>query len=404
MSETPAPTHPVPAPPASPTRVAAIDAYRGLVMFLMLAEVLRLSQVAKALPGDELWEFLAKQQSHVEWGGCTLHDLIQPSFSFLVGVALPFSMLSRAARGQSFLVTAGHALWRGLLLTFLGVFLRSVGKPQTNFTFEDTLSQIGLGYFFLFLLGYARPRWQWAALGVILVGYWAAFALYTPPPDLGKDVTGVKGSWPFNPDRFEAHWNKNTNAAAAFDRWFLNLFPREKPFLNNGGGYCTLSFIPTLGTMILGLIAGGWLLRPDSPRQKFSRLFVAGGLLLLAGYTLDLLGVCPSVKRIWTPSWVLFSGGWCFLFLAAFYALTDMIGHAGWTFPLRVIGANSIVAYCMEHLISGFVLTSMKVHLGPDVFKSDTPEYEPLRAGIAVLTVFWLILLWMYRKRIFVRI
>ena len=58
---------------------------------------------------------------------------------------------------------------------------------------------------------------------------------------------------------FAAHWSKNSNAAWAFDQWFLNLFPRESPFLYNAGGYATLSFIPTLGTMILGLIAGGWL-------------------------------------------------------------------------------------------------------------------------------------------------
>ena len=143
-----------PTPPAT-TRVAAIDAYRGFVMFLMMAEVLHLALMAKAFPDDPVWKFLAFHQTHVEWTGCTLHDLIQPSFSFLVGVALPFSLASRTARGQSFAVQSVHALWRAILLTFLGVFLRSTSSKQTNFTFEDTLSQIGLGYFFLFLLGHA---------------------------------------------------------------------------------------------------------------------------------------------------------------------------------------------------------------------------------------------------------
>src|SRR5262245_21779508 len=128
------------------TRVAAIDAYRGLVMFLMMAEVLELARVRDALPGSDFWRLLAHHQTHVEWAGCTLHDMIQPSFSFLVGVSLPFSLASRRSRGQGFLRMAFHAAWRALLLVFLGVFLRSVGRDHTNFTFEDTLSQIGLGY------------------------------------------------------------------------------------------------------------------------------------------------------------------------------------------------------------------------------------------------------------------
>src|SRR5216110_1789172 len=82
-------------------RLASLDAYRGFVMFLMMAEVLHLCRVAAALPESGFWKFLCHHQSHVEWIGCSLHDLIQPSFSFLVGVALPFSMASRAARGQT---------------------------------------------------------------------------------------------------------------------------------------------------------------------------------------------------------------------------------------------------------------------------------------------------------------
>src|SRR6478736_2358649 len=145
-----------PLPSPASERLASIDAYRGFVMLLMMAEVLHLSKVAKALPDSDVWKFLAWHQTHVEWTGCTLHDLIQPSFSFLVGVALPFSLAARTARGQRFMVQAFHALWRSILLIFLGVFLRSTSSKQTNFTFEDTLSQIGMGYFFLFLLGFAR--------------------------------------------------------------------------------------------------------------------------------------------------------------------------------------------------------------------------------------------------------
>ena len=141
-----APAEPVPQV-APPTRFTSIDAYRGFVMLLMMAEVLRICEVAKALPDSAFWSFLCWHQSHVEWVGCSLHDLIQPSFSFLVGVALPFSLASRAGRGQSVREQSLHAAWRAILLILLGVFLRSVGRSQTYWTFEDTLSQIGLGYF-----------------------------------------------------------------------------------------------------------------------------------------------------------------------------------------------------------------------------------------------------------------
>ena len=137
--------------PTPQERIGSIDVFRGLVMFLMMAEVLHLAQVARDFPDCSLWQQLAFHQSHVPWVGCSLHDLIQPSFSFLVGVALPFSIASRIAKGQSSGGLFGHAVWRSLLLILLGVFLRSVHRDQINWTFEDTLSQIGLGYPVLFL-------------------------------------------------------------------------------------------------------------------------------------------------------------------------------------------------------------------------------------------------------------
>jgi predicted acyltransferase len=400
------------------TRIASVDVYRGLVMFLMMAEVLHLAHVAKALPGNDVWNFLGYHQTHVEWRGCSLHDMIQPSFSFLVGVALPFSIASRIARGQSTGLMLGHAAWRAVVLVLLGVFLRSMGHPRTNFTFEDTLSQIGLGYFFLFLLGLGRPFWSWLALVLILVGYWALFAWYPLPGPDDYAAVNVPPDWPYNFTDFMAHWNKNTNPAWAFDRWFLNLFPRTKEFKFNGGGYATLSFIPTLGTMILGLIAGRWLRGDLSRWGKVGLMVLMGLVCLAAGLAADYYGVCPIVKRIWTPAWVLYSGGWCFLMLAGFYAVMDVLGFRAWGFPLRVIGANSIVAYCMAHLIYDFVVSSFRTHLGPNFFKGslqthvgglssvlwDPVVFEPFAIGVAVLAVYWLILFWMYRRGIFVRI
>jgi predicted acyltransferase len=391
-------------PPVS-SRLASIDAYRGLVMFLMMAEVLALSKVAEALPLSRFWAFLAHHQSHVAWVGCSLHDLIQPSFSFLVGVAVPFSLASRRSKGQSPDQMLLHAAWRSLVLIGLGIFLRSIGQSQTNFTFEDTLTQIGLGYFFLFLLGWASVRVQALVLGGLLIAYWLAFALYPlPGPGFDWATAGVASDWSHHLSGFASHWNKNTNFAWAFDNWFLNLFPRTKPFLYNGGGYSTLSFIPTLATMILGLLAGGWLKSELSDSQKSRRLVWAGLVGLGAGLLLQWLGICPVVKRIWTPSWTLFSGGWCFLILAAFYAIADRGQARTWAFPLIVIGMNSIAIYSMDWLFVGFIRNALNTHLGADTFRCLGPAYETVLRGLGILLVLWLILFWMYRRKLFLKI
>lgn len=385
-------------------RYAAIDAYRGLVMLLMMGEVLRFAEVAKSYPRNWLWSVLAYNQSHVEWAGCSLHDMIQPSFSFLVGVALPFSIASRLRRGASFKSMLAHAVWRSFLLIVLGIFLRSMEGPRTYFTFEDTLTQIGLGYTFLFLLAFRSPRWQWGAFGAILFGYWLAWALYPAPgPGFDWNAVNVPANWQHNFTGFASHWNKNSNLGVAFDQWFLNLFPRTRPFIANSGGYLTLSFIPTLGTMILGLISGRWL-RTSAPRLPL-KLYVRTALICITtALALHFLGICPIVKRIWTPSWTLFSGGICFLFLAAFCWIIEAKGLRKWAFPLVVVGANSIAAYMIAHLCENFVLSSFRIHFGDRLFQVFGAAAEPTVLGAATLLTYWLMLFWMYRNKIFLKI
>jgi predicted acyltransferase len=385
-------------------RNMAVDTYRGFVMLLMMAEVLQLSRVAEAFPGNPFWNFLAYHQTHVPWAGCSLHDTIQPGFSFLVGVALPYSIASRLAKGGTPGRMFLHALWRSLLLIALGVFLRSTHSTQTYFTFEDTLSQIGLGYPILFLLGFRPARWQWAALGTILFGYWLAWALY-PAAGANFDwkAVGVPPDWPHHYSGLMAHWNKNANLGNALDQWFLNLFPRVKPFVFNGGGYLTLSFLPTLGTMILGLAAGRWL-REAQPKIPMKRLLAAGAIGIASGLLLHFAGICPIVKRIWTPSWTLFSGGLCFLFLAGFCWVVDIKGYRKLSFPLIVIGMNSIFAYLIAHLWERFIIDSFRIHLGAHFFSFLGDGLEPLLRGMAVLGIFWAILYWMYKRKIFLRI
>src|SRR4051812_35230424 len=166
---------------AGVVRQQSIDVFRGLVMFLMLAEAMRLWTLEAAYPSSTFWAVVAFNTTHVPWRGCSLHDLIQPAFSFLVGAALPFSLASRRAKGQTFAPMLIHALWRSVALIALGIFLRSLDRRQTYWTFEDTLTQIGLGYTALFLVSFARLRTQLIAAIAILAGFWMAFVLYPAP-------------------------------------------------------------------------------------------------------------------------------------------------------------------------------------------------------------------------------
>jgi heparan-alpha-glucosaminide N-acetyltransferase len=400
----------VAAPPVQPaaipttTRVTSIDAFRGFVMFLMLAEVMRLWTVRRAFPDSTFWSIVAYNTSHVPWQGCSLHDLIQPAFSFLAGASLPFSIAARRKKGESFGRMLLHAVWRSAALIFLGIFLRSLSSPRTYWTFEDTLTQIGLGYTFAFLLAFCKPKWQMTALAGILFAYWLAWALYPAPgPGFDYAAVGVPADWHYNFTGFASHWNKNSNLGQAFDVWFLNVLPRPSRFLFNGGGYLTLSFIPTLGTMLLGLLAGEWF-RSGAPKIPIKKFVIAGTVLILAGVILHFTGICPIVKRIWTPAWTLFSGGICFYFLAAFSWIVDVKGYRKWAFPLVVVGMNSIAAYLVVHLWEDFLINNLHIHLGYQVFRVFGAGLEPLMLGITVMAIYWLILYWMYQRRFFLKI
>jgi heparan-alpha-glucosaminide N-acetyltransferase len=390
---------------AQPTRLRSLDAYRGFVMLAMASGG---AGMLAGFPdpgesfGSKLVEALRQQLDHVPWRGGVFWDMIQPSFMFLVGVAMPFSYANRSARGETWPRMFGHALVRSAVLIALAVFLASNGSRYTHYSFVNVLGQIGLGYAFVFLLLGRRPSIQLAAALAILVADWMLFAWY-PLPD--SDVPLARygaGETAIRMSGFFAHWNKNTNVAAAFDRWFLNLFPQPPghPFRFNEGGYATLNFIPSMATMIFGVLAGELLRSQRDRLAKLRILLMAGAVCCSLGMVLDTT-VCPIVKRIWTPSWTIYSTGWTCWILAAFYGLIDVAGFRRWSFPLAVVGMNSIAIYLMAQLMKPFVATTLRTHLGPDIF---TGTYGPLMRATSTLLVFWLICFWMYRQRIFIKI
>jgi predicted acyltransferase len=384
--------------PLAKERLVSLDAYRGFVMIMMVSNGFGLEQLAHAFPDNGLLRFLGYQFSHVEWTGCAAWDLIQPSFTFIVGVAMPYSYAARAGKGDSELKMFMHVLLRSLALVLLGIFLRS------GWTFEDTLSQIGLGYAFAYLLLNRSMKTIGIATLLILLWYWLLW-IFGPVPAMDKipaDWEQFKG--------FAGHWNKHINTGNYFDQWFLNLFPRQNEFVANGGGYLTLSFVPTLGTMLLGVMAGK-LLRVHGPLlEKIRILFIAGLVCLAAGMAVDGhiwpfvnwdWSVAPIVKRIWTPSWTVFSGGWCFISLAVFLYIIDYVKLRKWTFPLVVVGMNSIVIYCLDHTIVGWILSTWKSHIAQQTFEGPWGRFNE---ALVITSSLWLICYWLYRQKVFVRI
>jgi heparan-alpha-glucosaminide N-acetyltransferase len=391
------------------SRLVSIDAYRGLVMFLVCLRMLELDEVALCFPESGFWQVVGFHSSHVPWVGCSLNDVIHPSFVFLTGVSLVFSVAARSAKGQSKWTMTWHALWRSLVLILLGIFLRSQGRPMTNWTFDETLTQTGLGYMALFGLTFAGNKLRWAVFVLILAGAWVFYAWHPIiPPHPNPDAFNTASDWKHDFTGFFGHWNHNRNAGWSLDLWLLNEFPRPRPYVGYLGGYVTVNFITTIGTMILGLMAGTWLRQArhieGGAKWVTTRFWAVGAVCLILGVGLHGLGICPLVKRLWTPSWVFFSGGLCFLILALLYQIVDVRLYRRWAFPFVILGMNSIAIYLMRHTLDGWLFENLERHLGLRVFQVFGPELQPVLMGAFSVMILWSVILWMHRMKLYLRI
>jgi predicted acyltransferase len=403
-------------------RLHSLDAYRGLIMISLSFVGFGLAKTAgnhlKENPDSAFWQGVQYQFSHAQWVGCAFWDLIQPSFMFMVGVSMAYSYAKRQRLGHSYQRMLGHAIWRSIVLILLSIFLMSQWRDSTSWTFMNVLAQMGLAYPFLFLLWGRRVRTQALAATLILLATWVAYELY---PNAGIDLTtgapeaGVTKEWAEEHlEGVRASWHKNANIGHAIDLVVLNCFPRPEPFEFSSGGYQTINFIPSLVTMLFGLMCGELLRSGQSSGRKLLFLTAAGVSGLALGQLMNVTGFCPIVKRIWTPSWALFSGGWCCLILAGLYAVIDVLRWRRWSYPLIVVGMNSIVMYYMSMSFKPWTARQLQTHLGKDIFKLKTywidasslinPAYEPTVQAVMVGLMLWLVCFYLYRHKIFIRI
>lgn len=416
-----------PDPSAVSGRLLCLDVYRGMIMIALAFSGFGLAEAAgkhlARTPDSRFWQIVQFQFTHTEWVGGSFWDMIQPSFMYMVGVSMAYSYVQRMARGDSWWKMFAHATKRSLLLCVLGIFLISNGE-ETEWSLMNVLTQIGLGYSLLFLLWQKSLRRQILVGLTILAGVWLAYACY---PTTGIDMSvgapdvGVTAEWAKKHlADVPAAWHKNANLGHAIDRIMLNWFPRSHEFTYNTGGYQSLNFLPSVATMLLGLICGELLRSTATANRKLALLITLG----IAGIILGQIGHacgCPLIKRLWSPSWALYSGGICCLVLAMLYGVIDVVGLRTWTFPFAVVGTNSIAIYIMGMLLRPWTARTLQKHLNPWLVNFTGAKLfnlegatggwadwgmlnESILRHCMVGCVFWLACLWMYRNKILLRI
>ena len=144
--------------------------------------------------------------------------------------------------------------------------------------------------------------------------------------------------------------------------------------------------------------------KPAETAKPAKQLALAGLACLAFSFFLHHGGIGPIVKRLWTPAWVFFSGGCCLLILAALYQIIDVKQWRRWSFPFVVIGVNSLAMYVMRHTLDIWSSETLQRHFGTRVFQIFGAELQPVLMGANTFLMFWLVLLWMYRRKIYIRL
>ncbi len=365
---------------APPERLLSIDALRGFDMFWIVGG----DDLAHALGkwwGPPQGTQLAQQFSHVEWEGFRFYDLIFPLFLFLVGAVLPFSLRKYQTRDHPKGPALARVARRVVLLFLLGLVYNNL----LQFRFESlrvagVLQRIAICYGFaatIFLL--TKVRTQVVLFVAILVGYWAILMFVPSPESRAGDLA------------------KETNLAGYLDRHYLPGKIYES-FYGYGDNEGLLSTIPAVATALLGVLAGHWLLSDRARWTKSVGLATMGLACLGLGmlWSKDF----PIIKILWTSSYVLVAGGWSLLLLALFYTIIDVIKLRAWAFFFVVIGVNAITIYVATHFIP-FETISQRIFGGVARLSGGL---RPVVVATGTVALEWLLLLHLYRNRIFLRV
>ncbi len=362
-------------------RLLSLDFFRGATMLLLVAESTALWHVLMDDPvAGTFLEQVFRQFHHHPWAGLRFWDLVQPFFMFIVGVAMPLSYAKRKSRGEPKKKITMHILRRSFLLLLFGVGLHCVYKRQLVWELWNVLTQLSVTILIAWFLMKYKPGIQIvASLALLLV---------------------TEMAYRFFPlEGFDQPFTKDQN----FGTW-MDLVLMGK--INPGGGWVAINFIPTAAHTIWGVLAGQLLLSNKTARSKIKYLASAGLMILIAGYLLHFTSVTPIIKRIATSSFVLASGGWSLLVLAFCYWFIDVKKVNRWIFPFIVIGINPIFIYLFSQTVGSQWLNSTTAIFTKGILNwMNAPEFwMNLFTSLTVLTLEWLLCLYLYRKRIFFKI
>jgi predicted acyltransferase len=274
----------------------------------------------------------------------------------------------------------GHALTRFAVLFLLGSLRASVGDRGVPEWIElsGVLQPIAIAYLVAFLL-VRKSQWIQAAVGGAILAANALIMAFVSVP-------GVPAG----------SYQETVNIVRYVD--LLALGRTYAPGNLHGVGGSVLCIWFPIPTTILGVIIGGWLLSGRSKASKIKMLAGAGCLCLAAGYALSF--IVPVIFKLVTASFVLVSAGWACLMFLVFYWTIDVRGHRKWTLPFVVIGCNSIFIY----MFSTFVHLGHLVSIFTKAMVGTSGHMEPLLRAVVVLVVQWLMLFWMYRHKILIKV
>jgi predicted acyltransferase len=366
-------------------RLVSLDALRGFDMFWIMGGE-AIVGAAAALTGWPWLLWLKSELKHPDWDGFALYDLIFPLFLFMAGVAMPLSFEKRLARGDSKASLYEHVIVRGLLLVLLGAVYNGLLKFNwPDIRLPSVLGRIGLAYLFAGLIVLntgVRAQFVWFV--GILVAYWAALK-FIPVPEFGAGDLRI-----------------GHTLTDFIDRTLIpgRLYHRDvSDTVNIRDPEGLLATIPAIGTALAGAITGQFLKNPRYTGEKKTLVMVATGLVCL-GLAWLWNFEFPINKNLWSSSFVLQCAGCSLLLLSLFYLVIDVWRFRASTLPLVVIGSNSILIYMAPRFIDfGYATNS----LFGGVLQHTHP-YQLLLTAIAVVTVKWLLLYWLYRKRIFLKV